>query len=164
MKSLPIHSQAISSRKLRDAAATIAEDQGLAVLTIDPIETIKLGTATVYVRTVLLVDMQSETSFPRFREAPSEIIGPVRADTMTAGTLEELRHRLAVVFGLDALIGDDDPDAVPAAICFANDAYGAFRAIDPLVAEIDFLTWRGLGRDLSAWFEVRFVKSRILAA
>jgi hypothetical protein len=108
-----------------------------------------------------LTDTDEERSIVPCHPAPPTIVCALDDEDFAPGSMAEANWRLASMLAITVLVGDSsDLAAVPAAIWFAKDTQRAFRTVDPLVAEIDFLSWCDLGRDLSAWFDVRFTTSR----
>ncbi len=163
---IPFNRAKSLSRAMRRAAIIVAADQGLEVETEDEVVEIKLGSSSVYGRKASISERNSKGRVISRRTAPPEIYGPTDVDAFSDGTLEEFRMRLAVVFLLLVLVpilGDErDIDTVPAALCFAKDAYG-IEKIDWLLAEKDFVAWRVLDGDVSAWFDLHFAHTRVSA-
>jgi hypothetical protein len=157
------------ARVFRREAEAIAWEQDLRMAPCGWV-TMKIGTARIRLRHVDFHESRHDGLHSYYCAAPPELGVVLDSGRMSEGTLEELRMRLAIILAIDAITvagadfnHGDDLHAVLAAMDFAKLQHRCFREVDPHVAEIDYLTWRGHGRDLSAWFDVRFVRSRLFA-
>jgi hypothetical protein len=151
----------INPRELLQAAKAIAAGQGLGIDRVDAFCVARLGRRLVRTQEYRITDKDEERSIVPCHPAPPTIVCALDDEAFTPGSMAEANWRLASMLAITVLVGDSsDLAAVPAAIWFAKDTQRAFRTVDPLVAEIDFLSWCDLGRDLSAWFDVRFTTSR----
>ena len=159
-KSLPVAPQV-----LRAAAEAIAVDAAAGFSKIDLSYVIRLGRQYVTAQAGMILTLNAKRGIASWRLAPPVVLRPLRKNAFSPLTLDEINYRLAAVLGIDVLVGySQKPGVVQDAIRVAMAMQDAFQSVDPLVAEIDFLTWRDLGCDLSAWFDVRFASSRMLAA
>ena len=145
--------------KAERIASRVALDQGLEWGCEGESRSIKLGRQRVGIKDVALVHTVDGSR----RWAPPRVVKAVDPEAFTEGTLDELRCRLAAITALEGLLGEDvGIHEVAAALDFLRDS-GVHLPIDHAVVEIDFLAWRVLTGDLDAWFDLRFVCSRITA-
>jgi hypothetical protein len=141
-----------------EAACSIAADQGDAIVEDLAKGMEWLGLDQVQTREFRIVQTDARGKLASF-SAPPLVLDPNGA--FSRPMLDEINFRLICVMIIECLIGNSrDPGDILAAIWFAKDSRRAFRAMDPLVAEPDFLAWRALQGDLSAWFDFRFAISR----
>ena len=124
---------------------------------------ITIAGAVVDVFRLVLIDMESTKVIRRILFCPVKI--EVVSGFLSVGACDELLRRLVFANLLDVLVGESrDVDKIPAALAFVGDQVRALRSVDPLAAETDFLMWRGFGRDVEAWFDGHFRRSRQSAA
>ena len=145
------------------AMTKMAHNQGFVTIDPDQKERIEIGGAVVDVFSMTIAEMYILGEFER------TVFCPVRIEIvdgyLSPATIDEMLPRLVVANVFDLLVGDlDDVDGFAAAMAFVGDADPVLAPADELLAEIDFLTWRGFGRDVGAWFDSRFSQSRLSPA